>query len=228
MARKLLILGESGTGKTYSARNLDPKTTFIICPDKKELPFRGWRSNYKEEYNASGKLDISKSNLFNSDNPTLIEAALEFISKNRPDIKTVLIDTISLMMVNDFMSQALIKGYDKYTSLALNTYNVFKKIDTLRPDLTVIVFAHVEKDNEGQVDIFIPGGKLIKEKARPVAMFTIVLETYVDFKEGKTSYLFMTQNNGKNVAKSPAGMFPSFLIDNDLKEVIDCIEKYEN
>ena len=34
-------MGESGTGKSTSIRNLDPKTTFIINIVGKPLPFRG-------------------------------------------------------------------------------------------------------------------------------------------------------------------------------------------
>ena len=46
MANKILVTGYSGTGKTYSLATLDPKETFIICPDEKAPPFRGWKKNW--------------------------------------------------------------------------------------------------------------------------------------------------------------------------------------
>ncbi len=47
MANKILLTGVSGSGKTYSLKNLDAASTFIICPDEKNPPFEGWRKNYK-------------------------------------------------------------------------------------------------------------------------------------------------------------------------------------
>ncbi len=48
MSNTSLIMGESGTGKSTSIRNLNPKETFIINVLNKPLPFKGYKSNYKE------------------------------------------------------------------------------------------------------------------------------------------------------------------------------------
>ena len=53
MAQSTLIIAESGSGKSTSIRNLEPKETFIINIANKPLPFRGWKKNYTQ---------ISKSN----------------------------------------------------------------------------------------------------------------------------------------------------------------------
>ena len=53
-------------------------------------------------------------------------------------------------------------------------------------------------------------------------MSTIVLKTAVS--DGQ--YTFLTQNNGHDTVKSPAGMFPSLAIENDLKYVDDKIRNY--
>lgn len=37
MSKVICIMGESGSGKTTSMRNLDPKTTYYIDADKKNL-----------------------------------------------------------------------------------------------------------------------------------------------------------------------------------------------
>ena len=40
MAQKILIMGESGTGKSTSLRNCDPATTAVVNPVGKPLPFK--------------------------------------------------------------------------------------------------------------------------------------------------------------------------------------------
>ena len=41
MAQMVLIMGESGTGKSTSLRNCDPATTAVVNPVGKPLPFKG-------------------------------------------------------------------------------------------------------------------------------------------------------------------------------------------
>lgn len=232
MANKILIEGKSGTGKSYAARNLDPKSTFIICPDEKELPFKGWKKNYVTAKTENGSIDMSKTNFYKTTSPAHIQKALTYVSEHRKEVKVILIDTITLMMNADFMSYAKTPGWDKYTDMALNVYNIIKGIDKLRDDLTVIVLAHVDVDNStgsSQRSFMVPGGKLIKEKITIPSMFTVVLETIVEHSEsGESEYYFLTQNDGYGEAKSPAEMFPKKKIENDYKHVLECIHKYEN
>ena len=49
MSKVICIMGESGSGKTTSMRNLDPKTTYYIDADKKGLSWKGWRKQYNKE-----------------------------------------------------------------------------------------------------------------------------------------------------------------------------------
>lgn len=228
MANKVLVLGESGTGKSRAIKNLDPSSTFIVCPDEKGLPFAGWKGNYKTVMKEDGKLDADKSNFFKTTSPVTIYKLIEYISSSRKDIKVIVIDTLTLMMVSSFMGTLSEKGYDKFNNQALDVYNILKLIDRLREDLTVFVLAHTETGENGSTELFIPGGKLVKEKAKPAAMFTVLLETFVNQTESGAEYGFITQNNGKNTAKSPEGMFDKVKIPNDFKYVLDCINKYEN
>ena len=43
MAKTILIIGESGSGKTTAMRNLDPATTIYIDADGKGLSWKGLR-----------------------------------------------------------------------------------------------------------------------------------------------------------------------------------------
>jgi adenylate kinase family enzyme len=232
MANKVLILGHPGSGKTSSARDLDPKSTFIICPDEKALPFRGWRNNYKTVYDEKGKIDLANTNLYQTTSPQVVKQLLRAISESKPETKVVLIDTITSLMISEVMKRMGEKGFEKFNDFAADTYQIIKMIDGLRTDLTVIVVAHVEEnyDAEGslRVSFMVPGGKLLKEKIKVDGMFTVVLYTEVEVKDSKPSYYFLTQNNGKNSCKSPEGMFTEMRIPNDLKFVLNRIKEYEN
>ena len=232
MANKILILGQPGTGKTSSARSLDPATTFIICPDEKALPFKGWKNNYKTTLGENGKVDLAKTNFYRTSSPQIVKAMLKAISDSKPETKVVLLDTITSLMISENMKRIGEKGFEKFNDFAWDTYSIIKMIDSLRDDLTVIVIAHVEEnyDSEGQlrVSFMVPGGKLLREKIKVESMFTTVLFTEVEMKDNLPLYHFTTQNNGKNSCKSPEGMFDEFRIDNDLVYVLRKMNEYDD
>jgi len=112
-----------------------------------------------------------------------------------------------------------------------NVYQTLKMIDPLRDDLMVIVMAHTEVASFNGVDktVFgVPGGKLVSDVVKPVGMFSVCLETTVDKSGEDVNYMFMTQSNTVNMAKSPDGMFDGAKIPNDMKAVLEAIDKYEN
>ena len=229
MANKLLVTGYSGTGKTYSLGTLDPKETFIICPDEKSPPFRGWKKNYIMK-DPSGKFNPASCNYMKSTNWDKIRGCMNFISTKRPDIKTIVIDTITYAMIGEFMDKAKTVGFAKFTEMGDNVYKTLKSIDGLRDDLTVIVVAHTESKSFNGVDrtVFaVPGGKLVQDVVKPEGMFSIILETVVEKKGNSISYGFMTQNNTTNMAKSPDQMFSGEIIPNDMKEVLEAIRIYD-
>lgn len=230
MASKILIAGRSGTGKTYALRSLDPKSTFIICPDEKNPPFKGWRKNYIM-LGEDGKFHPKVCNYYKTTKWDEIRSVFKFISENRPEIKTIALDTITYAMIGEFMDKAKMKGYDKFTEMGSNVYQTLKMIDGLRDDITVIVMAHTDTDSFNGVDksaFGVPGGKLVKDVVKPEGMFVITLETVVEKSGDSIGYYFMTQNNTTNMAKSPEGMFSGEKIPNDMNLVLQAIDKYEN
>lgn len=229
MANKILVTGYSGTGKTYSLATLDPKETFIICPDEKAPPFRGWKKNYLMA-DETGKFNPNTCNYLKTTNWEKIRAAMAFVSSKRTDIKTIVIDTITYAMIGEFMDKAKTVGFAKFTEMGDNVYKTLKSIDGLREDLNVIVMAHTEVKSFNGVDrtVFgVPGGKLVQDVVKPAGMFSIILETVVEKKGENINYGFMTQNNTTNMAKSPADMFSGSVIPNDMAAVLEAIRKFE-
>src|SRR3990167_2452493 len=205
MANKILVVGRSGTGKTYSLRTLNPKETFIICPDEKNPPFEGWRKNYKM-VDDTGKFHPKTCNYYKVTDWNKIRDVLSFISTNRPEIKTIVLDTITYAMIAEFMQKAKITGYAKFTEMGSNVYETLKMIDGLRDDLTVVVMAHTEQEEINGISksIFsVPGGKLVQDVVKPVGMFLYCLETLVEKQGEEIKYYFMLQNNTTNMAKTP-------------------------
>ncbi len=231
MANKILVTGYSGTGKTYSLATLDPKKTFIICPDEKAPPFRGWKKNYIMKDPSTGVFNPNTCNYLKTTNWEKIKGAMSYVSKNRPDIEVIVLDTITYAMIGEFMEKAKTVGYNKFTEMGDNVYKTLKSIDGLREDLTVIVMAHTEIKTFNGVDrtVFgVPGGKLVQDVVKPEGMFSIILETIVEKKGNDISYGFMTQNNTTNMAKSPNEMFDGAIIPNDMKSVLESIRKFED
>ena len=149
-----------------------------------------------------------------------------------PHIKVVLIDTITSLMIGEYMRRIKEKGFEKFADIASDTYNLLQMLDGLRDDLTVVVTSHTEDnyDSEGvlRTSFKVPGGKLIGGNIKVEGMFTTVLYSEVLMKSQIPTFWFMTQNNGKNTCKSPAGMFDDIRIPNDLSKVLSKISEYEN
>lgn len=213
MSNTTLIIGESGTGKSSSLRNLNPETTFIINVLDKPLPFR--RSKHK--YNKEAK------NYFSSDNYAQILQYIEAIDLRRPDIQVLVIDDFQYIMANEFMMRALEKGFDKFSEMANHAWAVVKRLSLTRDDLYCFVLSHSDSDNAGRIKCKTIG-KMLDEKITLEGMFTSVLHTQVI--DG--NYQFLTQFNGTHIAKSPMGMFPSALIGNDLHQVLELMYSYNN
>lgn len=202
IANKILILGESGTGKSTSMRNLDPKTTAIIQVVKKALPFKS------KEFKAIA-----------SDDYDTIKRALKKIESNK-EITTIVVDDSQYLMANQFMRRCKDKGFDKFSEIGNAFWDLLNFITDLRDDLNVYVMHHTEEsDNKIKAKTI---GKMLDNVITLEGLFTIVLRTSVE--DGK--YFFSTQNNGYDTVKSPMGMFESSMIENDLKMVNDKIKEF--
>jgi hypothetical protein len=226
MAQSILVIAESGSGKSTSIEGLDSKETFIINVANKPLPFKGWKSKYTpvSKENPNG-------NLSNTGTPQGIIKALDYINSSRPEIKNIVIDDFQYMSSFEYFDRATEKGYDKFTQIASGLATVAKKPKDLRDDLMIYFLTHAEEsvDMDGKRRVKAKTiGKMIDTALTLEGLFSIVLFGKVKKdKDGNIRYIFETQNNGENTCKSPKGMFESFEIPNDLEYVRKAIIDYE-
>ena len=200
MAIPVLVLGQSGTGKSYSMKNFNEDEVCLISVQKSLLPFR---KKFKETVVTDDYIKIIK--------------AMKATNK-----KVIVIDDTQYLMCNEFMRRATERGYDKFTEIAQNFWSlVVQEVNSLPADVIVYLLCHTATDENG-VEKMKTIGKLVDEKITPEGLFTIVLKTAVS--DGK--YAFVTQNNGKDTVKSPEGMFTTYAINNDLKYVDEKIRNY--
>lgn len=211
MGTPVLILGESGTGKSTSLRNLNPEETLLVQAVKKPLPFR---NNWKQ-YDRQSKT----GSVIVSDNSGVICDAIKFF----PSIgkKVIVIDDYQYTMANEFMRRSQEKGYDKFTEMAKGAWDIVMTCQQVPDDVIVYILSHTQTDDRG-VTRCKTIGKLLDEKITLEGLFTIVMRTVK--RDG--NYLFTTQNDGFDTVKTPMGMFDSDTISNDLNEVTKAIRSY--
>ena len=215
MSRVICIAGESGSGKTTSMRNLDPKTTMYIDCDKKGLSWKGWR----EQYNADNK------NYLRTDFSQVALNALQKVNTGEQCayLKTVVIDTINGLMVADEMRRCKEKNYDKWQDLAQSVYDLIDYALIMRDDITIIFVAHTQTDHDDNGYMFTrikTSGRKLDKICLESKFTTVLLSKCVD-----GAYKFETQANN-STAKSPMGAFEDMEIDNDIVEVMKALEDY--
>lgn len=215
MAKTICEMGESGSGKTTSMRNLDPATTFYLDCDKKGLSWKGWRSQYSRE----------NQNYWDTDNPSTVMQILEKINTgdNMKHIKTVVIDTINGVMVAEEMRNAKVQGFGKWTDLAQYVWEIFDYCLTMRDDVTVIIVAHsiTDTDDNGIVFTHIrTNGRKLEKIVLESKLTTVLL---AECKDGK--YILHTRAD-RSTVKTPLGAFEEDEIDNDITKVLEALKEY--
>lgn len=225
-AETIAIVGESGTGKSTSLRNLNPETTFIISTTGKPLPFRAWKKKYIpikiEGKNVSG-------NYYVSSKWGQILKILQIIDKMMPHIKQVIIDDFQYVLSYEFVDRATEVGYTKFSELAQHAMEILRYSEKMREDCKMIFLTHSENvgDNVNPKYVIKTVGKLLSEKVTLEGLFTYIFFTKVNEGDsGRMEYKLITNNDGSCVAKTSLGMFEDLEIDNDLDEIIKVIDAY--
>jgi hypothetical protein len=205
MARIIVVIGYSGTGKTFSLKGLNKEDVNLISPTGKEMPFKS-------------DIKVIKTDLEN-----LPSLAL------RAPAPIVVIDDTNQFFTLYQGKHALDKDqFFVFKSIA-NTFNtLIEKIVSKETDQNYYIFAHIDTEDNGRRK-FKTTGKFIGDNLQPESLTNVVLETVYDDTESeiKDRYRFAVHKmEGSSPVKTPEDMFDTDLIPNNLKLVDDTIRKY--
>lgn len=200
MGVSVLVLGASGSGKSTSLRNFEPDEVGVFDVAGKPLPFRK-------------KLSVAHRPSYG-----VIMKALKANNK-----RAYVIDDANYLMAFQNFALASQKGYDKFTTMAVNFEQLLEASNATDEDTVTYYLMHPEFDNDGRMK---PKsiGKMLDSQLCIEGMFPIVLVA----QRMEDGYRFVTQTDGMTPAKAPMGMFDDVIIDNDLKAVDTAIRSYWN
>lgn len=211
----IIIAGPSGTGKTRSLKNLNPKETLLIKTISKPLSFKRDAENPWEDYDFENKQGNVMNIIGYASIPKIISKAKE------NGFKRIVIDDVGYIMTKEFMDRSSEKGYDKWTEMASHIWDIAYTSTTIGDSFPVYMVFHIEKDAQENITLKTLG-KLLQEKVTLEGLATVALIS--DRVDGK--YGFWTQNQGRDFAKSPEGMLPDQFMDNDLAIVDKAFREY--
>lgn len=198
MGIPVLILGESGSGKSTSMRNFDPSELTVFNVANKLLPFR------------------KKLNVINNAGYGTIGKELQ-----KQEKKIYVIDDSQYLLAFELFNRVKEKGYDKFTDIAVRFEKMLNYIIKGTPeDCIVYLLHHCETTDTGKIKAKTVG-KMLDNQLTVEGLFSIVLYAFVE----DDKHLFRTTNDGFCPAKAPMGMFEP-IIDNGLKFVDTTIREY--
>ncbi|EIV6705611.1 TPA: AAA family ATPase [Klebsiella aerogenes] len=218
MGTPVLILGDSGAGKSYSLRNFTPDEVILLQCIPKMLPYRatGWKLNGKELPDGS----VQRGNIIRFDawDAVLDSINRMVLSKTR---RVLVIDDFQVVMQHENMMRAYQTGYQKYTEMADHVWQIIMAATRLPDDFRVYFLAHTE-ESDGKIRMKTTG-KMLNEKLTPEGYFSIVLRAIK--KDGK--HVFLIKGDDNDTAKAPPDLFPGLTeMDNDLKAVDVAITEF--
>ena len=193
----VLILGDSGSGKSTSLRNFQPDEVGIFNVMGKPLPFR--RKLLKVDHANYGTIQQS-------------------LQRNKR--RAYVVDDAGYLMSLENFRRAKETGYTKFTDMALNFERLIEWATQADEDTIVYLMMHYDRDADGRAKPKTIG-RMLDEKFNIEGACPIVLQSTI--LDGK--HVFVTKGDGFNAAKAPMDMLPD-VMDNDLKAVDTAIREY--
>jgi len=204
MGMCVLVIGQSGSGKSTSLRNFAPDEVGVLNVAGKPLPFR---SNLQAVNNA--KYETVEKALAQAKRPSYV------------------IDDAGYLLMFDNFAKATVKGYDKFTEMGVSFYNLLRVAAARTPEDCIVYFI-MHEDEDSTTGRIKPKtiGRMLDEKLNIEGLFTVVLRSVSTSDDnGGIAYQFETQTNGLTPCKCPIGMLPP-VMENDLKAVDTAIREY--
>lgn len=206
MGIPVIIYGKSGSGKSRSLKAFSPEEITLINVLGKPLPFKG-----------------AFRYTINSDNYNDVFKALKALPTN-----AAVIDDATYLMTNMFMRghampQSGGSVFSLYNDIGDFFWSLIRSIQQDLPADTVVYLMMHEEPSGDLGDVKLKTiGKLLDEKVCIEGLVTVALHCVYSGEK----HVFKTHTNGRDVSKSPEGMFPSDEIPNDLKAVDAAIRDY--
>lgn len=199
MGVAILVLGKSGSGKSTSLRNFKPGEIGIMNVLGKPLPFKGGAKFPQTVRPSYG-------------------AIIGALRKN--SLRAYAVDDSTYLMQNENFARVRENGYGKFSEMALHFQELINAALATDEDTIVYFLHHVEEGADGTEKVKTIG-KMLDEKyciegACPVVIDCVVIDG---------EHMFITKNDGTNLAKAPMGSLPDKM-GNDLKEVDTMLRDY--
>lgn len=212
----IIVVGPSGSGKSSAVRGLltAGRKVAVLNAENKALPFPGG-SKIENQYTPANFLEV-------------FEHMKEI--KARDDIDVVVIESwTTIIEMLEQHSKEKFPGGDGFKRWEFynDTLERFLK-GTKTWGKTMIYLAVEELIDDGEAR----GLRRAKVRGRQwrgmvEKEFVIALWSQVQRTEDGVRYVFQTQSDGLNAAKSPLGMFDELYIPNDLEYVLQKTEEYD-
>jgi len=202
MGVPVLVLGESGSGKSTSLRHFSQDELVIYNVAGKPLPFRGGELLHRAD-------NVSYSTIMSN------------MAKKK--FKCYVIDDSQYLLAFELFGRTSEKGYDKFTEMAVHFYSLIQFVIQQMPADCIVYFLHHTEEIDGRLKAKTIG-KMLNEKLTVEGLFSIVLMA----KNIDGRHVFLTRSDGRDTVKTPMEMFTEPEIDNDLKAVDSAIREYYN
>lgn len=199
MGVAILVLGKSGSGKSTSLRNFAPDEVGIFNVLGKPLPFRGG-AQFPQANKPNYRQIID----------TIMHGSL----------RCYVVDDSTYLMQNENFMRTKEKGYEKFSEMALHFQQLISSALAADKDTIVYFLHHTDLDMNGQEKVKTVG-KMLDEKYCIEGACPVVIDCEV--RDGE--HVFVTANDGTNLAKAPMGSLPD-VMDNDLKAVDTALRDY--
>ena len=198
MARLIFVLGNPGTGKSSSLRNLGKEDASYITVTGKELPFRTTIKPVPVKTMSQVKQMVLKS--------------------TKP---IVVIDDVNYLFTREvFAADSKKNPFEVYDALSKDFYHLVEAILNKQTEQNFYLFGHLE-DPDSSTKTLKTLGQATRKNNNPEGWTNIVFESVVNLDE----FVFKVKTDGSGV-KSPLDMFEDSQIENDLKVINEKINAY--
>ncbi len=199
MARLIFVLGNPGTGKSTSLRNLGKEDVSYITVTGKELPFR----------TTIKPVPVR----------TMEEVKKMVVASKKP---IVVIDDVNYLFTKEvFGASEKEDKWNVYDKISKEFYQIVQSILNKNTEQNFYLFGHLE-DPDSTMKALKTLGQATRKNNNPEGWTNIVFESLVNDVE---EFVFRVKTDGRGV-KSPMDMFEDSEVGNDLKIVNEKINAY--